>query len=76
MRFIFLEQIYSQFIQQKQGKRNYSKKKEAEFKKIVSCAKKSEKSPHALQKANMRAFYAKQNTILAQSYINVEVFLL
>ena len=28
--------------------------------------KKSEKSPHALQKANMRAFYAKQNMILAQ----------
>ena len=26
----------------------------------------SEKSPHALQKANMRAFYAKQNIILAQ----------
>ena len=55
--FIFLE---------KQGKRNYSKKKEAEFKKIVSCAKKSVKSPHALQKANMRAFYVKQNIILAQ----------
>ena len=46
--------------------REITVKRKSALKKIVSCAKKSEKSPHAHQKANMRAFYAKQSIILAR----------